>query len=264
MKTTMKLTESCIEAKVPCIIWGPPGVGKTAMVELIAERKRAVLFTPTINDPSDIALPIPRETGHEMSPAQWARRAIELSNSREVIIFLDELTTKAPAIQSAMLRFLDSGKIGDYQIPGEVARVAAANSPELAGYHLKPTTANRLVHLEFEIDHRDWVEWMLAQSSRYSTLQVFTEVASFINHRPDLLFAFPGSEIEHGKAWPSPRSWFNGCVAVSESGIYEDEFLTSTIFRGSIGDGALAEFWTWKQQSDLPDPEWLLEDPERF
>lgn len=265
MKRVKHEVEICIEARTPAIIWGPPGVGKTAMMELIAQERQAVLFCPTVYDPSDVALPIPRDEGHEMSPARWAREAIKLAESgREVIIFLDELTTKPPAVQAALLRFLDSGLLGDYKIPESVARIAAANPPEEAvnGWNLQAPVANRLVHLEFDLDIDDWISWMLQQGTRGHTL-----VASFIKVRPHLLFVMPQDESARGRAWPSPRSWDWGVarrynVLAPRGEVPEEDLLRIAIT--AVGEGAGLEFGTWVREANLPDPEALITHPETF
>jgi len=90
-------------------------------------------------------------------------------------------------------------------------------------------------------------------------------VAAFIRHRPHLLLQVPGSEDQAGKAWPSPRSWDMAArlLAASNAAQAGDD-VAAILVSGCVGDGAAMEFLTWRRDLDLPDPEAVLREPEKF
>jgi len=263
---------SAIRSRTPTIFWGSPGVGKTAAIEAAVEELGGHLFVPLISSPGDVALPSLKGGALKMEPQSWIREAIELAGRGElVVIFVDELTTYLPALQTALLRFLDSGLIASLRIPPSVARLAAANPPREAvgGWDLEPPTANRLRHVEWKVSAQDFVSefpsyWGRAEkvegertwidSSRWREAR--TLVASFISRRPELLLKVPRERTLAGRAWPSPRTWDMLTQHVGCGGDWEaaPEFL----------GGAGLELLSWLEHLDLPDVSAILENPDLF
>jgi len=67
----------CVQAGVPVLLWGAPGVGKTATIKSIA----SALGLPcepviaSVREPADFAgLPVIREDGVVMEAPAWAKR----------------------------------------------------------------------------------------------------------------------------------------------------------------------------------------------
>jgi hypothetical protein len=111
--------------------------------------------------------------------------------------------------------------------------------------------ANRFVHIDFEVDADQWLEW--ARKSGISR-----QVRAFMRFRPSLLHDFdPKKET---RAFASPRSWeFVSRLLESNSApemIYE-------LVAGAVGKGAAAEFSgfmeLWHQ---LPSPSDIISDPD--
>ncbi len=276
-KKVERILDTVFKARVPVILWGPPGVGKTAIVGHIASRMRAELLCPHVRAPEDLALPVLEGGSVSIRPIAEFRRAVELGEQgRPAIIFVDELSTLPPAVQAAILRFLDSGRVGEYQIPHSVWRVAAGNPPEQAagGWDLAAPTANRLLHLEFRLDPMKWAAefptyWGAAPVIPDIPSDIWARaralVSAFIRARPALLLQVPREESQRGRAWPSPRSWdmASRVLAAAElEGLPSDGVLE--LVSGAVGEGAALEFLNWLRALDLPDPEEILSGPERF
>lgn len=209
-----------IQAGVPILTWGPPGVGKTATITMLAD----VLALPlevvlaSIREPSDFSgLPVIGKEGVRMEPPAWAHR---LALAGKGLLFLDEISTAPPAVQSALLRVVLERAVGDLALPASVSVVAPANPPEQAvcGWDLSAPLANRFCHLFWSLDTQGWIDGMIggwsipelphlpsAWENSISEKEVL--VAAFIRHRPHLLLQMPKDEGQAGKAWPSPRSW---------------------------------------------------------
>jgi len=268
----MNLLMSLYGARVPTLFWGPPGVGKTARLEAFASEIGAVLVQPWVRNPEDLAIPVVRESGPRVEPVGEIARAAELAaGGTRVIVFIDELTTLPPAVQGAALRFLDSGVVGGVRIPPSVWRIAAANPPELAagGYDLEAPTANRLVHIEWQLDPLEWADGFVGYWGRPPKVGDLAEqewararamVAGFIRSHPDLLIRVPEDPVSRGQAWPSPRTWdFASRVLASFDG---DPREAATAIIGAVGKAAGLQFVEWAVRLNLPTVEELLADPE--
>jgi len=259
-------------ANVPLLLWGPPGVGKTARIEGFGAANGLMVETviASIREPADFAgYPVPHGGKLSMLPPVFAQR---LAATTQGILFIDELTTAPPAVQAACLRVIHGGAIGDLMLPGGIRRWAAANPPEQAadGTALAPPLANRFMHVEVDTSAAEWVSGAMNgwASPGYAppptgweakVPQAMALIAAYIQRRPTALRVMPKDAAAQGKAWPSPRTWDMAArmVAVCEAMSMGDDVMALCV-GGCIGDAAAAEFLAWRKRQDLPDPETLL------
>jgi hypothetical protein len=211
------------------------------------------------------------DNGVALAAPSWAQR---LADSEEgSYLFLDELTTAPPAVQAAALRVVLDRVVGDLTLPRGVRVVAAANPPEHAadGWDLAAPLANRFLHIDYRPTTENWVDGMitgfrLPTSGRvldYSVTERAASralVAAFIRVRPELLHQMPTSDAATGRAWPSHRTWTMTAdiLALLDPADTPATLLAAT---GLVGEGAAAEFLTWRDHNDLPDPADVLADP---
>ena len=130
-----------VAARVPVLLWGAPGTGKTSVIRAMAGALGWPCETviASIREPSDFAgLPVVVGDGVRFAPPAWARRLAEAGRG---LLFLDELSTAPPAVQAALLRVVLERVVGDLELPPEVAVVAAANPPRAGGRRLGPVRA---------------------------------------------------------------------------------------------------------------------------
>jgi MoxR-like ATPase len=271
-----------VAARVPVVLWGAPGTGKTSVIRALAQRAGWPCETviASIREPSDFAgLPVIERDGPStrvaFAPPSWAER---LATAGYGVLFLDEISTAPPAVQAALLRVVLERTVGDLALPDDVAVVAAANPPDQAadGWDLSPPLANRFCHLDWPLDARTLAEglstgWPAPTASVLpggweSRLAVTRSwVAGFVTVRPTLALAVPGDAAAGGRAWPSPRTWdmVARLLAAAESSQASD-LARSLLVRGSVGQGPGLEFTTWLAEADLPDPEAWLADPTSY
>ncbi|MFH9085670.1 AAA family ATPase [Streptomyces sp. NPDC017673] len=269
-----------VAADLPVLLWGEPGIGKTAALTQLAHSLGLPLTTviASVHEPSDFSgLPIvgddPAEQGVPMAPPQWA---VELVRAGRGLLFLDELSTATPAVQAALLRVVLERKVGALQLPQGVRIVAAANPRASAadGWELSPPLANRFVHLHWVHDPEVVVRglggvWPRAELPRLvperlpdAVAHARRAVCGFLRARPTLIHRLPSTETRRGAAWPSPRSWdaaltllaFGTAASVSRE-------VLALLVRGAVGDGPGLELLAHLDRMDLPDPESLLADP---
>src|SRR3984885_5312633 len=153
---TVEALGVAVAARVPVLLGGAPGTGKTSVIRAMAEAMGWPCETviASIREPSDFAgLPVVVGDTVRFAPPAWARRLAEAGRG---LLFLDELSTAPPAVQAALLRVVLERVVGDLELPQDVSVVAAANPPEQAadGWDLSAPLANRLCHLAWEIDPR--------------------------------------------------------------------------------------------------------------
>ncbi|MGW2836852.1 sigma 54-interacting transcriptional regulator [Streptomyces sp. NPDC001493] len=269
-----------VSADLPVLLWGEPGIGKTAALTQLADSLGLPLTTviASVHEPTDFSgLPIvgddPEVRGVPMAPPQWA---VELVRAGRGLLFLDELSTATPAVQAALLRVVLERRVGALQLPAEVRIVAAANPSASAadGWELSPPLANRFVHLYWTHDREVVVRglggvWPRAELPRLAPERLPEAVAfarravcGFLEARPTLIHRLPSTETRRGGAWPSPRSWeaaltllaFGTAASVSRE-------VLALLVRGTVGDGPGLELLAHLDRMDLPDPEALLADP---
>ena len=267
-----------VAARVPVLLWGAPGTGKTSAIRAMAAAMDLPCETviASIREPSDFAgLPVVTGDVVRFAPPLWAIRLAEAGTG---VLFLDELSTAPPAVQAALLRVVLERTVGDLTLPDDVAVVAAANPPEQAadGWDLSAPLANRLCHLSWETSPRGIAEglasgwapppvpllpagWTAGEPLNKSM------VAAFLQVRPALAIAPPDNASEAGRGWPSPRTWEMAArlMTAAEAAKATDQ-ARSALIRGAVGDGAGVEFLAWLVEMDLPDPEEVLANPAAF
>ena len=278
---TVEALGIAVAARVPVLLWGAPGTGKTSAIRAMAQAMGLPCETviASIREPSDFAgLPIVVGGEVRFAPPAWARR---LAQEGRGLLFLDELSTAPPAVQAALLRVVLERAVGDLTLPDEVAVVAAANPPEQAadGWDLSAPLANRLCHLDWQTDPRavadglagGWAAPVVpALPAGWQAEEILSRglVAAFLHVRPALACAPPSDAASAGRGWPSPRTWemaarLMAAAGAAGFGVSADE-ARSALVRGAVGDGAGVEFLAWLIEMDLPDPEEVLADPASF
>ncbi|MEV5557218.1 MoxR family ATPase [Nonomuraea wenchangensis] len=269
-----------VAADLPVLLWGEPGIGKTAALTQLADSLELPLTTviASVHEPSDFSgLPVvgddPATQGVPMAPPDWA---VHLAREGLGLLFLDELSTAPPAVQAALLRLVLERRVGALRLPPGVRIVAAANPRSSAadGWELSPPLANRFVHLQWAHDHDVVVRglggtWPRASLPRLDPGRLPEAVAfarravcGLLAARPALVHRLPQNEARRGGPWPSPRSWDMALrlVAFATAAGTSREVL-SMLVRGTVGDGPGLELLAAMDRMDLPDPESLLADP---
>jgi len=270
-------------ANLPVLLWGEPGIGKSATLTQLARGLDLRLETVigSVHEPSDFAgLPVigknPATEGVAMAPPDWA---VRLHRAGHGLLFLDELSSAPPAVQAALLRVVLERRVGSLPLPDGVRIVAAANPAGSAadGWQLAPPLANRFVHLAWVHDPEVVVRglggtWPCiplphldpGQLER-SVVRARACVCAFLTARPDYTHRMPSSAQARAGAWPSPRTWEMALRLLAFGYAADaDREAVALAVRGAVGDGAGLELLAFLERRDLPDPEAVLADPDGF
>lgn len=142
----------------PVFIWGPPGAGKSSIVQHFAES----LGLPCVSllgsqlAPEDIiGVPqIHNGVSRFCPPAMIAR-------SEPYCLFLDELNACSHEVQKSFYSLIHERRIGEYSLPKGSIVIGAGNRAQDSAIVRPMSSAllNRLVHVHLRVSHRDWLEW---------------------------------------------------------------------------------------------------------
>lgn len=278
----------------PLIFWGQPGVAKTAIIEQVAAEAGLPIQVLSPGEHGEGAfgvVPVP-DAGVLTYPApEWVEK---FEKGKRGLVFVDELTTAAPALQAPLLGLLHARRIGGTQLPGGVRVLAAANPVAQAagGYDLAPALANRLGHVDFAAPTADeWADWLVsvatidapqntsgsgmsAVAEEERVLKVWPEAfakaagvfAAFVRRRSELHNKMPNdADPNVGRSWASSRSEEMAARMLAAGTVHNlTEIETDTLLASFVGAAFAAEFATFRTAVDLPDPAELLDGKVKF
>lgn len=131
----LSLLPTMRESKYPVYLQGAPGLGKSAIVKTFAEQHNLKLYDvrltqieaadlrglPMVDDVNNVT----RWLKPEFLPSEGEVEAEGYDGS---IIFLDELSTAEPRLQSSAYQLLLDRKVGEYKLPDSCYVLGAGNS----------------------------------------------------------------------------------------------------------------------------------------
>ena len=159
----------------PVLLMGPPGIGKTQIMEQIAAETGVALVSYTITHhtrQSAIGLPIIEQqrfgereyavTEYTMSEIlSSVYQTMEKTGLREGILFLDEINCVSETLAPMMLQFLQCKTFGNQRLPEGWMIVASGNPPEYnkSVRDFDMVTLDRVKHIRVEEDYAVWKEY---------------------------------------------------------------------------------------------------------
>ncbi|MBE6957979.1 MAG: AAA family ATPase [Ruminococcaceae bacterium] len=164
-----------IERQRPIFMMGPPGIGKTAIMEQVASELGVGLVSYSMTHhtrQSALGLPyIEKKTygGVEYSVSEYTMSEIiasvydmmERTGVKEGILFLDEINCVSETLAPAMLQFLQYKIFGRHRVPNGWIVVTAGNPPEYNNSvrEFDIVTWDRLKRIDVEPDYDAWKEY---------------------------------------------------------------------------------------------------------
>ena len=193
---------------------GPPGIGKTAIVEQVAEELGINLISYTITHhtrQSAIGLPFISKKIYgekEYSVTEYTMseivasvyEQIERTGIEEGILFLDEINAVSETLSPTMLQFLQYKTFGMHHVPEGFIIVTAGNPSEFnkSVRDFDIATLDRLRKIDIEEDFQSFKSYAYQAG-------VHGAITSYLEIKKDR-FYFVKQDIE-GKRYVTARSW---------------------------------------------------------
>ena len=245
----------CFDRKRPIFLWGPPGIGKSELVQSITDEMKGHMIDLRLGqmDPTDIrGIPFYNK---DNGPMDWAP-PIDLPSKELaakypiVVLFFDEMNSAAPSVQAAAYQLVLNRRIGKYELPDNVVIVAAGNREGDKGvtYKMPAPLSNRFVHLEMRVDFESWQKWAVSNG-------IHKDVVGYVSFAKQDLFDFDPKSSS--RAFATPRSW----TFVSD--LLGDDLPTDVetdLVSGTVGDGTAIKFMAHRKiAGKMPNPTEILE-----
>ena len=263
---TVKISEAttlitrAFKKKRPVFLWGPPGIGKSELVQGIGDSgelgstlvidMRLALFEPT-----DLrGYPVPDVESGVMKwlpPADLPSEELAAQYDT-IIVFLDEMNSAAPSVQAAGYQLILNRRIGQYKLPDNVVLIAAGNRETDKGvtYRMPKPLENRFVHFELRVDFGDWLNWAVVND-------IDADVVGYLSFAKNDLYNFDPQSSSRGFA--TPRAWTFTSELIEDADDLGDGLQTDLV-AGCVGEGVAVKFMAHRKiAGDLPDPVEVLD-----
>lgn len=198
----------------PILLMGPPGIGKTQIMEQIAKECEIGLVAYTITHhtrQSAIGLPFIREKsygGQTFSVTEYTMSEIiasvydkiEQTGLKEGILFIDEINCVSETLAPTMLQFLQCKMFGNQKVPEGWIIVAAGNPPEYnkSVREFDIVTLDRIKKIDVEENYEVWKEYAYQAD-------IHPAIISYLDIRKDYFYRIE-TTID-GKMFATARGW---------------------------------------------------------
>lgn len=219
----------------PIFLLGSPGIGKTAIMEQIAQELGIALVSYSMTHHTrQSALGLPFIThknykGMEFDISEYTMSEIiasiyevmERSGIEEGILFLDEINCVSETLAPSMLQFLQYKVFGKHHVPEGWVIVTAGNPPEYnkSVREFDVVTMDRMKLVEVEADYPTWKEYALRQG-------IHNAVTTYLDMKKSDFYRVETNV--GGKSYVTARGWEDLSATMllcEEEGIAVDETL---------------------------------------
>lgn len=199
----------------PVFLLGAPGIGKTAIMEQIAQELGIGLVSYSMTHHTrQSALGLPRIEHKEFDGIEYEASEytmseiiasiydyIERTELRRGILFLDEINCVSETLYPSMLQFLQFKTFGKHRVPEDWVVVCAGNPPEYnrSVHDFDIVTLDRLRQIEVTPDYGAWKNYATAKG-------IHPVVTTFLEARQEYFYKVE-SRPGGGKSFVTARGW---------------------------------------------------------
>ena len=242
---------TAFKAKRPLFLWGPPGIGKSELVEGLTAELGGLMIDLRLGqmEPTDIrGIPFYNKEKNvmEFAPPVDLPDAATAAQYPIVVLFLDEMNSAPASVQSAAYQLILNRRVGKYVLPDNVVMVAAGNRESDKGvtYRMPTPLANRFIHQEMKVDFNSWQEWAVQHN-------IHKDVVGYLSFAKQDLYDFDAKSSS--RAFATPRSWsFVSQLLTDET---TDDDTVTNLIAGTVGEGLAVKFMAHRKVAGrMPNP----------
>jgi hypothetical protein len=250
------LLSAAVPARLPVLITGAPGIGKTDIVESTASKLGFDLLVshPVVSDPTDFkGLPFANGQSTEATFLPFGDLSIAINAERPMVWFFDDLGQAPQSVQSACMQLFLARRINGHKVSDHVTFIGATNRrTDRAGVSgiLEPVKSRFASIVELCPDLDSWCGWAMGAG-------IPATLIAFLRFRPDLLSEFkPTADMSNS---PMPRTWAN--LSKLET-LNLPQQVELAAMSGAVGDGPAAEYLAFRKMfQSLTSVDAILLDP---
>lgn len=253
-----EIITALIQAKLVPMVYGQPGIGKSAIAHQIANKYNLKIIDLRLSqcDPTDL-MGLPKFSENRVRYVPFETFPVESDPIPEGysgwLLLLDEFTSASVEIQAAAYKIVLDRMVGQEHIHKNVAIVCLGNREGDNAIVNTMSTAlqSRLVHMELELDHGEWCNWAMENGIDH-------RITAYIKFKPGNLNTFRPNHVDH--TYACPRTWEFANRVMKH---YEDKAIFRPMLSGILSEGVASEFITFCRIYDsLPKPEDIDRNPE--
>jgi hypothetical protein len=245
--TFLTVAPHVLDSKLPVLVRGRHGVGKSEVVYMIAAERNLPVVERRASQMTEgdlLGLPDTADTAINgrkcttWNAPDWLVTACE----EPVLLFLDEVDRATQEVRQGLFELTDSRKINGWKLHPETLIVAAVNGGEHGAQYqvgeMDPAELDRWTVFDVEPSDEDWLKW--------ANGKVDGILWDFINHNRQHLEH--KGDFEPNKVYPSRRSWKRFNDTAVATGVFGEEgdrdllFNLATAFVGFEGAVTLRDF----------------------
>ena len=195
------LIPASLDAGVATVVYGSPGLGKSALAQALASQYGLPLVDIRLaqQEPGDLAgvyFPDQDRQRLQLLPPTWVHELVR----RPAFLFLDEINAAvSPLHQSVAYQMVLERRLGPFAFHPDTVILAAGNLEEddALTTPLSSALSNRFAQYRMRVDSESWLEWATGAGIQPSI------IAYVARHGAAVLYDRKPGEA----AFPSPRSW---------------------------------------------------------
>lgn len=245
----------------PLLLIGPPGIGKTQIMEQISKECQIGLVSYTITHhtrQSAVGLPFIQEKefqGKTYSITEYTMSEIiasvyskmEETGLKEGILFIDEINCVSETLAPTMLQFLQNKTFGNQKVPSGWIIVAAGNPSEYnkSVRDFDVVTMDRIRYIHVETDYYVWKEYAISK-------HIHPMILSYLELKPNNFYtvstSVDGMEFVTARGWEDLSyllySYEKMLLEISQDTIYE------YLHHEDIAEDVFAYYLVYKKYQD--------------
>jgi len=245
--TLFEAIKVSVSIRRPLLISGPPGIGKTQVVQQVADDLGigCIVVHMPVMLVEDFGIPdisSAKENGHLTYTTPWWWPDVERHGERGILLF-DDRNQADHSLQKVLANIIEARILHGKKLPDGWAVISTGNRREdrAGAVRVLSHLANRETELTLDVDVPQWQAWAMSKGIDH-------RLVGFFGFRPHLLCDFDPDRDRN----PTPRAW--EAVGRMMENIGHDSPIFFDLVAGTVGEGAATELLAFVSlHEELPD-----------